>query len=335
MRNGALSPAIAELLHRVDGLTPPVPPTPPLLAPTPRHQPEPRRWPRLAAATVLAAASLTAVVSQPWSSHPVAALFAPVQVSSELPALLPLDPSGEFRLVAGELVPATPEHRGRMVITGRLDGDRVVGWTSAWASPRGMRQWFDGSDFERVDQRGRTVELLELDGAVLAEYDSGGCGRITISTAAGDRASALEAADRVSCEGGGSVAARPVAPAQLLYKGPRNSAPDDGLVLTYETSPGSIITYHLRRVGLPPQLWGVEFEGGGVRSDFGGKYAVIRDGEPTVVTWAVPPDVTVSVAAGPDIDRATLERFVASVQPVPDETFDEACRQVLGDGCRG
>ena len=163
----------------------------------------------------------------------------------------------------------------------------------------------------------RAYRLVELGEELVADFDVPACGAVLVTTASGVRTDLLSAADRVRCADEGTLVADLAPGTELLYSGLRNSAVDDGLVLTFSGTQSDTVTIHLRRFGYPPELVRLRFDGETNRGTLGDKRVSITDTPGgRSIAWSFAPDNVIVVSASPTTPDGVVEEFVRALEPV-------------------
>jgi len=327
--NHQFAPNVIEALHRIDGLARPAPAAPQSLVAIPPAGRSPRKlMVSVAAAVLLVGVATVAVVGQ-WNSDTAEARFGVVQAGEGVPWFLPVVVPDGYVLSGAERLPADPAERGNSVLTGRVSGDVVTDWVSAWSSSQGVLRWIDAADVEQVATDVRSYRLADLDGELVADFEDPACGAVLVTTASRTRTEVLSAADRVRCTDDGSLVAEPLPGTELLYTGPRNTATDDGLLLTYSGSQSDTVTVHLRRFGFPPELVGLRFDGEANREPLGDKQVSITDTPGgRSIGWSFAPDNLIVVSGTNTTPDGVVEEFVRALEQVSASELETACASI-------
>lgn len=335
--NHDLPASLRTALHRVDSLSPLAPPSPPV-----RTRPVARRRPgrRLAVATVAMACVATAamvavVVSDPWSDPAAEARYAVVETPEGTAMYLPASIPDGYELVAAQRLVADPAERGDTILTGRIEGDTITEWVSAATSPDGLSRWFNDGELETVTTPARSYRSVTIDGEAVLDFATDACGVVTVTAGATAAGTVAIAADRIGCDDGGlTTELRP--DHELLYAGPRNTAPDDGLVLTYAAgSPDApTVRLHLRRIGFPPELASLSYDGGPEMQTVDDKQVTItRADDMSAIAWSFPPDHLIVLSSQHADATDVLTEFLDELIPATTVDLRRACASVGTPDC--
>ncbi len=331
--NHDLPASLREALHRVDALAPMAPSDPPAW-PRPMTRAPLHRHVVLAVAAIACLALAAAVLlSTPWNDDSVEARYAVVETSEGTAMFLPAVVPAGYELVAAQRVDADPDERGATILTGRIDGETITEWTSASTSPLGLAKWFDDEDLDEYTTSMRSYRAIAIDDELVVDFVTESCGAVTVTTAATDVFDTLAAGDRIDCDDG-SLIAQLASGHELLYTGPRNTAPDDGLVLTYDSSSQPTVQLHLRRVGYPPALSDLTYDGEADRPTIGDKQVTITTTDDTsAIAWSFEPDNLI-VVSSPDADATSvLSGFIDQLAPAAAGEIDRLCDSVGATDC--